>query len=214
MGIINQDPAVQVILLPIIIFALSFHEYAHGWMAYRFGDPTAYHAGRLTLNPLAHLDPFGALVLYLVGFGWAKPVPVDPRYLQDPRRDMMWIALAGPASNFFLAFVSGILMVVTLYLLPSPSDLLLAVLQLSLYINLALAVFNFLPIPPLDGSRILTGLVSLRHRETLYTLEVYGPRVLLGVILLGMLTGFNVLGMIMYPVIRFFANVFTFGLVF
>lgn len=214
MGIIHQDPAVQVILLPLIIFALSFHEFAHGWMAYRFGDPTALHQGRLTLNPLAHLDPFGTLVLYLVGFGWAKPVPVDPRYLQDPKRDMMWIALAGPMANFILAFLSGLLMVGMLYLFRFGSPLLMGVLQMSLYINLALGVFNFLPIPPLDGSRILTGMISSQHRDFIMKMELYGPRVLLGIILLGMITGVNLLGMIIYPVISFFANLFTFGLVF
>ncbi|NOZ74430.1 MAG: site-2 protease family protein, partial [FCB group bacterium] len=172
MGIINQDPAVQVILLPLIIFALSFHEYAHGWMAYHFGDPTAFQQGRLTLNPLAHLDPFGALVLYLVGFGWAKPVPVDPRYLRDPKRDMMWIAMAGPVSNFVLAFISGLLLVVALYIFRFGSPLLMAVLQMSLYINLALAVFNFLPIPPLDGSRILTGIISNQYREQIMKMEL------------------------------------------
>ncbi len=214
MGIINQDPAVQAILLPLIIFALSFHEYAHGWMAYRLGDPTAYQHGRLTLNPLAHLDPFGALVLYLVGFGWAKPVPVDPRFLRDPKRDMMWIAFAGPLANFILAFISGVLMVAMLFVFRFASPLLMVVLQMSLYINLALAVFNFLPIPPLDGSRILAGLVSYQHRELILKMELYGPRVLLGIILLGMITGFNILGIIMYPVINLFANIFTFGLVF
>jgi len=214
MGIINQDPTVQVILLPLIIFALSFHEYAHAWTAYRFGDATAYYAGRLTLNPLAHLDPIGALVLYFVGFGWAKPVPVDVRFLRDPRRDMMWIALAGPVSNFILAFISGLLLVIMLRIFHVVIPVVLAVLQISLYINLALAVFNFLPIPPLDGSRILTGMLGPQHNNTIHNLELYGPKVLLGIILLGIITGYNILGMIIQPVISLFANIITFGLLF
>lgn len=214
MGIISLDPAVQVILIPIIIFALSFHEYAHGWVAYQLGDLTAYNHGRLTLNPLAHLDPFGALVLYFVGFGWAKPVPVDPRYLQNPRRDMMWVALAGPVSNFILALISGILLIVIAFVLRGGGQILIQVLQMSLFINLALGVFNFIPVPPLDGSRILGGLLPVQYQPQMAKLEYYGPKVLLGVILLGIITGINVIGMIIFPIIHFFANLFTFGLIF
>jgi len=114
MGIISLDPAVQVILIPVIIFALSFHEFSHGWMAHRYGDPTAKNAGRLTLNPMAHLDVFGSMALYFMGFGWAKPVPVDPRYLANPKKDMMRIALAGPVSNLIVALISGILLSILL----------------------------------------------------------------------------------------------------
>lgn len=214
MGIINLEPAVQLILIPVIVFALSFHEYAHGWVAYRKGDPTAYHAGRLTMNPLAHLDPFGALAIYFVGFGWAKPVPVDPRHLSNPRRDMLWIALAGPLSNILLALVSGLLLrlVWQTGLLSSQSPL-ISVLVVSLQINLALAIFNFLPIPPLDGSRILTGLLPTAQAPLIYQLERYGPMVLMGLILFGMVTGIPIIGTLISPFIHLFMSLFTLGLI-
>ena len=98
------DPQALVLLIPALIFALSFHEYAHAWMAYRLGDNTAALMGRLTLNPMAHLDPMGSMMILFVGFGWAKPVPVDPRFLGNPRTDMMKVAAAGPLANFILAF--------------------------------------------------------------------------------------------------------------
>ena len=98
---------VLVLLIPVLLFALVFHEYAHAWVAHKLGDPTARYSGRLTLNPMAHLDPFGPLMILFVGFGWAKPVPVDSRYLSNPRVDMMKIAFAGPAANLLLAFIAG-----------------------------------------------------------------------------------------------------------
>jgi Zn-dependent protease len=213
MGIYALDPAVQVILIPVIIFALSFHEFAHGWMAYRYGDPTAKNVGRLTLNPMAHLDVFGSLALYLMGFGWAKPVPVDPRYLANPKRDMMWIALAGPISNLIVALVSGILLSVLLRigLIGSQSPLLM-VLIMSLQINLVLAIFNFIPIPPLDGSRILGGLIPYKYQNELAKFEYYGPRVLMGLIILSMFTRFNIFSVIISPIMTIFLKLFTFGI--
>ena len=112
------QPEVLVLLIPVLLFALVFHEFSHGWVAYKLGDPTAKHQGRLTLNPLAHLDPFGSMMILFVGFGWAKPVPVDSRYLANPRVDMMKIAFAGPASNLLLAFIGGILLRITGYMGP------------------------------------------------------------------------------------------------
>ncbi len=213
MGIISLDPAVQVILLPVIIFALSFHEFAHAWAAFRLGDPTAKSYGRLTLNPLAHLDPFGAIVLYLVGFGWAKPVPVDYRYLANPKRDMLWISLAGPVSNLSLALVSGLLLrfLWTAGII-SGSGVLATVLVMSLQINLVLCFFNFLPVPPLDGSKILAGLMPPGNNEFLYKLEMYGPKVLFAVILIGMLTGVSIIGKIISPFIYLFMKIFTLGM--
>ena len=100
-----------LLLIPPILLAITFHEYAHGWMALKFGDPTAKMLGRLSLNPLVHLDPIRTLMLFIVHFGWAKPVPVDPRYFSDPKRQMIWVALAGPIANMILAFISGILII-------------------------------------------------------------------------------------------------------
>jgi len=213
MGIYALDPAVQVILIPVIIFALSFHEYSHGWMAHRYGDPTAKLAGRLTLNPMAHLDVFGSIALYLMGFGWAKPVPVNPQYLANPKRDMMWIALAGPVSNLIIALISGILLSVLLRLgvINSQSPLIM-VLIMSLQINLVLAIFNFIPIPPLDGSRILEGLVPNKYHNELAKFEYYGPRVLMGLILLSMFTRFNIFAVVISPIMTIFLKLFTFGI--
>lgn len=213
MGIYALDPAVQVILIPVIIFALSFHEFSHGWMAYRYGDPTAKNAGRLTLNPMAHLDIFGSLALYLMGFGWAKPVPVDPRYLANPKRDMMWIALAGPVSNLIVALISGILLSILLRLgLIRGQSSLTMVLIMSLQINLVLAIFNFIPIPPLDGSRILGGLIPYKYQNELAKFEYYGPRILMGLIILSMFTRFNIFSVIISPIMTIFLKLFTFGI--
>ncbi len=154
--------------LPIIILALSVHETAHGWLANRLGDPTAKNMGRLTLNPLKHLDPIGFICMLLFGFGFAKPVPVESRYFKKPRRDMALTAAAGPISNILLGFIFAVLLrILTLvigyipitafnnefvvYLL-SFSNLLL---QLGVRMNISLAVFNLIPVPPLDGSKIL-----------------------------------------------------------
>lgn len=213
MGIISLDPAVQVILIPVIVFALSFHEFSHGWMAHRYGDPTAKNAGRLTLNPMAHLDIFGSLALYLMGFGWAKPVPVDPRYLANPKRDMMWIALAGPVSNLIVALTSGILLSILLRMgLIGGQSALTMVLIMSLQINLVLAIFNFIPIPPLDGSRILGGLIPYKYQNELAKFEYYGPRILMGLIILSMFTRFNIFSVIISPIMTIFLKLFTFGI--
>ena len=213
MGIYALDPAVQVILIPVIIFALSFHEFSHGWIAHRYGDPTAKLAGRLTLNPIAHLDVFGSLALYLMGFGWAKPVPVNPQYLANPKRDMMWIALAGPVSNLIVALISGILLSVLLRLgLIGSQSPLIMVLIMSLQINLVLAIFNFIPIPPLDGSRILEGLVPNKYHNELAKFEYYGPRILMGLILISMFTPFNIFAVIISPIMTVFLKLFTFGI--
>jgi len=213
MGIISLDPSVQILLIPVLIFALSFHEYAHAWAAYRLGDPTASAMGRLTLNPMAHLDPFGAIALYLIGFGWAKPVPVDYRYLQNPKQDMLWIALAGPASNFAMALISGLLLrfLWTTGMISGGSALTM-VLVMSLKINLMLGLFNFLPIPPLDGSKILAGLIPNRHQNILYNMELYGPKILFAIILIGMVTRVSIIGTVIRPFINFFMKIFTLGL--
>jgi len=137
--------------IPPILLALSFHEYAHAWMANRKGDPTAKMLGRLTMNPLAHLDPMGTLMIVILHFGWAKPVPVNPLNLKDPKKDMLWIALAGPASNVILAAGLGLLIRVMngfgLRIDGSFLGLFQYMLYFAVMINLVLAIFNMLPIP-------------------------------------------------------------------
>ena len=197
-------PEVLVLLIPVLLFALVFHEFAHGWVANKLGDPTAKDAGRLTLNPMAHLDIFGSLMILFVGFGWAKPVPVDSRYLANPRIDMMKIAFAGPAANLLLAFVTGILIRATGYLGPFTTMMIMFT-----QINIMLAVFNMIPIPPLDGSQIFSGMMIRSNPDLVMKLQMYGPQILMGLILFGMFTSFSPIWMIISPFVNFFMFLFA-----
>ena len=207
---------IQTLLLiaPPILLALTFHEYAHAYVANRFGDDTAKLSGRLSLNPLRHLDPLGTIMIFLVHFGWAKPVPVNPHRLKNPKKDMLWISAAGPLSNMALALASGILLRILIAAVETPDQtsflgLLIYVVFMSLQINLALAIFNILPIAPLDGSKILSGLLPDGFGKMFYFMERYGPFILLGLILFGRLTGVSVLGGIIWPFVKFFSNLFA-----
>ncbi len=169
-----------------ILFALSLHEFSHGAVANRLGDPTARYSGRLTLNPLAHLDLLGTLAFIIsaasgVGFGWAKPVPVDPRYFKDQRRGMMYVGLAGPLSNFTLAVALTIVLRLFsgFFISTYWGEIAGQFLALNIWLNLTLAVFNLIPLPPLDGSRILAGLLPPRQAYQFMRLEAYGPILLL-----------------------------------
>lgn len=162
-----------LIMVPGLMVALVLHEYAHARVADALGDPTARQLGRLTLNPIPHIDPVGLLMLFVFRFGWAKPVPVNPRHFRDPRRGMLLVAAAGPATNIVLAFVIRL----TTALLPQAwlaGGYLPAAIQYAYIINLYLAVFNLLPIPPLDGSRILAGLVPRATAVFIDSLTTYG----------------------------------------
>lgn len=203
-------------LLPPLLFALTIHEFSHGYVAYRLGDPTARLMGRLTLNPIAHLDPIGSILFLLPPhFGWAKPVPVDARYLAHPRRDMMWIALAGPVSNVILAAIFGTLLRLQPLIEVGTSPAAVAVVRMvetSVVLSLVLAFFNLIPIFPLDGSRILTGLLPRDLAERFRRLEPAGPMILLGLILLGAVTGVRIIQILIFPFVNFFALLFTGGL--
>ena len=212
-----NDPVGLILLLPPLLFALTVHEAAHGWMALRLGDPTAKLLGRLTLNPLAHLDPLGTLIFIIPPhIGWAKPVPVDVRYLKHPRRDMMWIALAGPVSNVILAFLFGMLLrglSAMGHEFSSPAErALVNMVAWSVVLNLSLAAFNLIPIFPLDGSKVLTGLLSPTAAARFQQLEPVGPMLLLGLILIGSLSGVSVIGRIISPFTSTLGSLFTGGI--
>lgn len=186
-----------LVLLPAILIALTFHEYAHGWVADHLGDRTPYLQGRLTLNPLPHIDWVGFLMLLIFKIGWAKPVQVDPRNFTDIsiKKGMMLVSLAGPGMNLLLALIS---MFLFKWLIPYQSNSLWGDFLLSLIlINLVLAVFNLLPVPPLDGSKILAGLLPDSGTNLVYSLEQYGPLILLLLIVTG------VLGKILMPIVNF-----------
>jgi Zn-dependent protease len=180
-----RDPAgaVQVLLLmiPGLLLAVTVHEVAHGWVADRLGDPTARLAGRLTLNPLPHIDPLGALAFVLAGFGWARPVPVSARNLRRPVRDMAWVAAAGPLSNFLVAFLGLVLLVLTSRVLDAPfvARPVAGMLRFVYTFNLGLAIFNLIPLPPLDGGHFLPYFFPRRSWPLLARLEQYGPLILL-----------------------------------
>ena len=190
------------------MFALSFHEFAHAWMASRCGDNTAARMGRLTLNPMAHLDTMGSLMILFVGFGWAKPVPVDGRLLRNPRVDMMKVAAAGPVSNLILALIAGMI----LRFLNGTGLLNENVLVLLLYftrINIALAVFNMIPVAPLDGSQIFSAWLMKTNPQLAWKIQSYGPQVLFGLILFGIITGYSILWVLMEPFVNFFMLIFA-----
>ena len=197
-------PEVLVLLIPVLLFALVFHEFSHAWVANKLGDPTARYAGRLTLNPMAHLDPFGGLMILFVGFGWAKPVPVDIRYLSNPRVDMMKIAFAGPASNLLLAFIAG-----TILRSGFVHGTMAMMIMFFTQINIMLAVFNMIPIAPLDGSQIFSGLLIRTNPELVRNLQIYGPQLLMGAILIGYFTPISPIWWFMGPFVKFFLFLFA-----
>ena len=202
LSLFQSDPQLGFILILTLIFSLSFHEFAHAYIAYRLGDNTAAYKGRLTLNPLAHLDPIGSLMLLFVGFGYAKPVPVNPMNLSNPREDMMKVAFAGPASNLLLTISACILMrFIGLSNLIEYGNLnsLGLILYLFAIINMTLAIFNLIPIHPLDGGQIFGNYLDKMNPKFSYKLRLYGPQILLFIILLGIFTNFSIIGIIIEP---------------
>ena len=176
----NFDITQWVVRIPVLLFAITIHEYAHGRAALWFGDPTAKQMGRLTLNPLPHIDPFGAICLFLFNFGWAKPVPVNPGYFKNIRKGIILMSLAGPLANFAIALVAGLL----IRYLPFPWEIYLTALLWLIVMNTGLGLFNLLPIPPLDGSHVLENLLSPQAARKYREIGRYGPMVILGIVLL------------------------------
>lgn len=174
------DISEWIVRITVLLFAVTIHEYAHGRAALLFGDPTAKNMGRLTLNPLPHIDPLGALCLFLFNFGWAKPVPVNPRYFKNIRKHTIYMSIAGPAANLCAALCAGML----IRYLPLPWEVYLLGLTYMLLMNIGLGLFNLLPIPPLDGSHVLENALSPTAAQTYREFARYGPYLLIGIIFL------------------------------
>jgi len=186
--LLTSDPLVFALVAIPLLFSVIIHEVAHGWVAYRMGDPTAKWSGRLTLNPLSHLDPIGTLMLFLAGFGWAKPVPVNFNNLTDKRKGLLFVSSAGVLANILLAFFA--LLFIRLFSSSSSGIAVILVYKVCTdvaYINITLAALNLIPIPPLDGSKILLGITWKRTPYFLTRLEPYGFFIIIGLLYLGIL---------------------------
>jgi Zn-dependent protease len=195
----------MIVNIPVVLFAITVHEYAHGRIALFLGDPTAKMAGRLTFNPISHLDPIGAICLYLFHFGWAKPVPINPRYFKNPRTGNLWVSLAGPAANFGTAFLAGML----IRYFPFQSRLYLGILVSMIFLNIALGLFNLLPIPPLDGSHVLETFLPYKALQQYREIARYAPIILLGVFLADRFLRTGIIsGLLSYPVL-YIASLFS-----
>jgi Zn-dependent protease len=201
----------------VLLFAVTVHECAHGWMAYKCGDDTARNSGRLTLNPLAHIDLFGTIMLPLLLvmmhssflFAWAKPVPINPTNFNNPKNDIMKVGASGPVSNLLLAVASTVFIWLfqTMKMPATDANIMVQnMLVLSVYINLILAVFNLVPIPPLDGSQILTGLLTAKQQMLYEKISPFG----MAIIILLMMSGF--IDILIMPVVRFLQGILFWGL--
>ena len=200
---------VSIMLVPALM-AITCHEVSHGYIADKFGDNTARSMGRLTLNPIKHMDIFGTLMVFIVGIGWAKPVPVNFNNLRHPKRDMIWVAAAGPITNFALALFSALAMRLMVHLsagIPEGSpfatfvDPITLMLAFSVYINLLLALFNLIPVPPLDGGRVAVGLLPYRLSMALASVERFGM-----IIIIALVFFTNIFNYVISPALSFGIN--------
>lgn len=208
LDLLFNQPIVFFILVPVLLLSLAIHEFAHAYTADRLGDPTARYLGRVTLNPLAHLDPFGTALLVIAGFGWGKPVPFNPINLANPKRDSALISFAGPLSNFVLAILAAGLVQLVLLLGGSANSfglvLLLGVARVFVWINLSLGFFNLLPIHPLDGFKVVYGLLPFNFANQWMQMEPMGMFILL------IMVATSSVGNIINPLVQFSLNILGF----
>ncbi len=205
MGLLN-NPQTIIAIVPALLIALTFHEYAHARVAYVYGDRTALMSGRMTLNPISHLDPIGTLMILLVGFGWARPVPINPSMFRDLRGGLLWVSLAGPLTNFAMGFLAMLLLA---FLLSvgiigggTVGELFLLFMIVLIQLNIILGLFNLLPIPPLDGSKILASQLPSSSMGLYRQIEAYAPLILIFLLV------FGVLGAILWPLAGLIVSIF------
>jgi len=200
---LNLAPSLLISRILTLVIALTIHEFSHAFVAYRFGDTTARDAGRLTLNPLKHLDVMGSLMLLLVGFGWAKPVPINPYALRRKSDSaVMWVSLAGPASNLVMAILAGLILRLHVFpwvssggILPSPAEFLYTFFS----INLILMLFNLIPLAPLDGEKVIENLLPASWENSYASIQRYGPILLMVLLFVLPLMGVDIISWIMTP---------------
>jgi Zn-dependent protease len=201
----------SIMLVPALM-AITCHEVSHGFVADRLGDNTARRLGRLTLNPIRHMDIIGTLMVFVIGIGWAKPVPVNFNNLRNPKRDMIWVAAAGPVTNFSIAFISAMMMRLMIFIANSmaqaPMEIIvkpvILMLAFSVYINLLLGIFNLIPVPPLDGGRVAVGLLPYRQAAAFSRIEPYGM-----IIIIVLVFFTNVFEYIISPMLDFAVRLLT-----
>jgi Zn-dependent protease len=201
----------SIMLVPALM-AITCHEVSHGFVADRLGDNTARRLGRLTLNPIRHMDIIGTLMVFVIGIGWAKPVPVNFNNLRNPKRDMIWVAAAGPLTNFSIAFISAMMMRLMIFtangMAKAPMEIfvkpVILMLAFSVYINLLLGIFNLIPVPPLDGGRVAVGLLPYRQAAAFSRIEPYGM-----IIIIVLVFFTNVFDYIISPMLDFAVRLLT-----
>ena len=207
--ILNSNPVIFIVIVVALVFALCVHEFSHGYIAYIYGDDTAYRMGRLTLNPLKHLDPIGSMMILFIGFGYAKPVPVNPNNLNNPRTDMIKVAAAGPISNFILSFL-GVLFFTLLSKFSLLQENYRIFFTYFIMINTYLGLFNLIPIYPLDGGQIFGNFIAKYDKNIFIKLNKYGPKILLGVIILNVFTSIPILSWILDTPAKLIISAFSF----